>query len=299
MRNRAKTGGSLLFFMKEGITNIFVNGFMSFAAISIIGICILIVGTCGLVTLNINQEIDAIKNESQIMIFIDNESEDAYLDIYKELDAIEDISNIIFVTKEEALESYKESLGENSFALEGLENDNPLRDGYTIYLGSLDNIDQVTEQLWKIDGVANVSSENDTFKALNNIQKAFNIISLVLIVSLGGIAIFIISNTVKLAMFNRRGEISIMKMIGATDAFIRRPFIIEGMILGVLGSGLAFLAQWLVYNEFAFVINEYIGFVSVIEFISIRDYVLGVFLAIGTIIGVLGSTLTIRKFMDV
>lgn len=299
MKNRPRTGGSLLFFIKEGLNNIFVNGFMSFAAISIISICILIVGTSGLVTVNINNEINAMKDESQVMIFIDKDMEHLYLQIYNELETIQDISSIVYVTKEEALESYKERLGENSVALEGLEKDNPLRDGYTLYLGSLDNVDYVTQRLEEIEGIANVSSENDTFKALNNIQKAFNVISVVLIISLGAIAIFIISNTVKLAMFNRRGEIAIMKMIGATDGFIRRPFVIEGMILGLLGAFMAFFGQWFVYSKFDSVVNEYIGFVSIIGFEQISQQVFSVFLIAGVVIGISGSTLTIRKFMDV
>ena len=299
MKNRAKTGGGFVFFLKEGLSNLRVNGFMSFAAISIIALCILIVGSFGLTAININKEIVSIRNDSQIMVFIHEDHEDKSVEIEKEIEKITDISEIEFVSKEKALDDYKLSLGDDAIALEGLENDNPLRDGFTLHLSTLDNIDSVTDKLSSITGIDKVSSQNETFKALSSVEKGFNVVALVLLIALGSISIFIISNTVKLAMFARRSEISIMKMIGATDGFIRWPFVAEGLVLGVVGAIMAFFLQWFFYNEFAIVINQYIGFVELIEFMDIAKYTLVAFLCSGILIGVSGSTLTIRKFLDV
>lgn len=344
---RAKTGGGPIFFIKEGLINIFVNGFMSFAAVSIIAICILIVGSFSLVALNVNLEIAKTREESQIRIFIDenygktpeiedvegdgeieslddvealDEGEDeteqetdtledvleeeveekiSYDQIEADILKVKDVREIEFLSKEQSLEIYKEQLGDGSVILEGFDDDNPLRDGYIIYLDTLENIDDVTAALSAVDGIANVASSNETYKALNSLEDGVGIMTIALLVALSVICIFIISNTVKLAMFSRREEISIMKMIGATNAFIRWPFIIEGLILGVLGAGIAYLAQWFIYNEFIEIASVYIGFMDIITFEEIQIDALYAFLGVGAMIGVLGSTLTIRKFLDV
>lgn len=293
-------GGSPGFFIQEALGNVKVNGFMSFAAMSIIAICILIMGSISLVALNANRMVTDIREASQIRVFIDTSiSRDDYGSIYTNLLNVTDVREAEFLSKEDSFESFKEELGDNSNMLDGLEEDNPLRDGYIVYLTSLENVEQVTEELTLVAGIANVESDNAVYTALSDLEKGVQLISFILVIALSSVSIFIIANTVKLAMYSRKGEIAIMKMIGATDMFIRWPFIIEGLILGVCGSIIAFFGQWVIYNQSSEVINTFLGFVEVIPFNNILGLVLTMFMALGAVIGVLGSTLTIRKFLHV
>lgn len=296
---RARTGGGPIFFFKEGFKNILVNGFMSFAATSVIAICIIIIGCMALATLNVREEIKKEVDDSQILIFIESTFEEDYEIIEKQIKNINTITNFEYTSKEEALENYKLQLGDEAVALEGLENDNPLRDGYIIYLDNLDEINNVTESLSNIDGIANVSSKNDTLTALNNVQKGFDLASIILFLIFMGLSIFIISNTVKLALYARQDEIAIMKMIGATDAFVRWPFIFEGLILGIVASLVAYCGIFAIYHEFITFAGEFIGFFDIISFDSVSRYVLIGCLSIGSVIGVSGSIFTIRKFLKV
>ncbi|MFI3226541.1 MAG: permease-like cell division protein FtsX [Clostridia bacterium] len=358
-RRRAKMGGGPIYFLKEGIKNIFLNGFMSFAAVSIITICLLVVGCFTLTAYNAKIQIQKEVEKSEVQIFIeeeylmytildyvevlgtveDEESEDAeetdslesatqedveiaesmnseqiafvnsflnsekssedYIDIELQILKISDVSDVTFVSKEEALANYKETLGEEGFILEGFEDDNPLRDGYTVHLGSIAFVDDVTDALNEIEGISYVSSRNETYQALFNIEKGFNVVAAVSLAAFGCISIFIISNTVKLAMFARREEISIMKMIGAKDAFIKWPFIIEGLVLGLVAAGAAFGITWLLYIETIEFASDFIGFVDIVQFELILEYVLYSYLGVGSVIGIFGSLFTIRKFLNV
>lgn len=379
-RIRAKTGGNPWYFLKEGVLNIFLNGFMSFAAISIIMVCLLVVGCFVLTAYNAQIQIATEVEKSEIMIFIeddfllatiqdeldnlkttssvvldeedensdddensdedetsDEEDEDleeyeieedtlslteedalnlaqmayisafmnepkdqlTYIEIESRILQVIDVASVTYVSKEEALQAYKEQLGDVSFIVEGFENDNPLRDGFIVHLNSLQFVDEVTLGLNLIEGVAEVSSRNETYKALYNIEKGFNIMSVIFLLAFGAISIFIISNTVKLALFARKEEIAIMKMIGAKNAFIKWPFIIEGLLLGVIASLVAFGFTWYLYVEAITFASEFIGFVSIIPFEVVRMRVFYSYLAIGSIIGTFGSLFTIRKFLDV
>ncbi len=302
-RTRAKIGGNPFYFAKEGFKNIIANGFMSFAALSIIALCILIVGCFGLISLNIEHTIQTIKDESQVRVFIEEdytlENED-YFALEEELTAISGVSHLEYLSKEQSIEDFRETLGTNDYMLEGFEGaENPLRDGYIVFIEQIEDIDNITNELAEIKGIGHVQSDNEVLTGLSDLESGMRIISMALMIALGFVGIFIISNTVKLAMYSRREEIAIMKMIGAKNAFIVWPFIFEGMILGLIGSIIAFGVQWLIYLEFINISATYLGFVEIISFESILYYVLGAFLIVGTLMGILGSTLTIRKFLNV
>lgn len=301
-RENAKivNGGSPLFFLHEGLSNIRLNGFMSFAAISIIGICILIMGSISLVALNANKMVVDVRESSQIRVFIDLEfPKERYNEIEENILGVIDVREVEYLSREESFEVFGQRLGEQSSMLDGLEQDNPLRDGYIVYLSALEHAQMVSDTLAVIEGIANVESDNAIYETLVNLETGVRVISIILVSALGAVSIFIIANTVKLAMFSRKGEIAIMKMIGATNMFIRWPFIVEGLVLGVCGSLLAFFGQWVIYEQSSEIINTFIGFVDIVDFNSIIGLVLPCFLIVGAIVGVLGSLFTIRKFLDV
>lgn len=295
-RNRTGVG----YFWWEAIQNIFSHGFMSFAAVSIILACLLITGSTALISYNIGINIQELEQSSEIVLFIDESlpSEEAKA-LQRDLLAISNISTAEFQPREKALEDWRDQLGEDASLLEGFDaSNNPLRDGFHITMKDLSQAPQTVEEIKKIPGIAKVSDNQETLAKLVKVEKVVSIVSWALVAALGAISIFIISNTVKLAMFTRRQEIAIEKMVGATNWFIRWPFVIEGMLLGLTAGGLATLAEWGVYSKLVNVVGVLESF-KMAQFQDIGILVLAVFLGAGVVIGIGGSVLSMRRFLDV
>lgn len=295
-----KTHYSFKYFLREGMKSISIHKFVSFASISIIIACLLITGSVALMAVNVDKEIKNLQSETGIAVFIDETTtrEDA-IALEPKIKAIPNISEVTFISKEDAFNNYKLSLGDDASILNGLENDNPLRDGYNIKLIDLSLMNSTVSSLKDIPQIKNIRDDVQTASSLISIRKLFVFISLALIIALGSVSIFIISNTIKLAMFARRDEIGIMKMVGATNWFIRWPFIIEGLILGVLAGLIGFFMQWGLYSWLSGTIEQSVGILDIIPFAPLYPYVLTCFIISGVFIGVLGSGFTIRKFLDV
>ncbi len=298
-RRNSKTG--LSYFWSEGVHNIFLNGFMSFAAVSIILACLLITGSVTLISYNIDLNIRHLQEDSEIMLFVDESftSGEARA-LQSELEEIDNVKSAEFQSKEESLEDLRDQLGEDGGILEGYDsNNNFMRDGYRIKLNDISQAEQTEKQIAKIAGIAKIVVREDTLEMLVKARQVFRVVSVALIAALGAISIFIISNTVKLAMFARREEIAIEKMVGATNWFIRWPFIIEGMLLGLLAGILAALAEWGIYEKLASTVT---GALSAFEMAEFQDFALimvAIYLGAGVIIGVGGSVLSMRRFLDV
>ncbi|MBS5145810.1 MAG: permease-like cell division protein FtsX [Butyricicoccus pullicaecorum] len=292
---------SIGFFLGEGFRNIFLHGFMSFAAVSVIVICLIITGTTALVSYNINLNILKLQNESEIIIYI----EDTYTDeqareLRGTIMQVDNVQEAEFESRDVALENYRQKLGENADLLDGFdETNNPLRDAYHITMKDPAKVVATKAALESVDGVGSVVANEAVVAKLIQVQRMFQVIAVTLVIALGLISIFIIANTVKLAMLARRREISIQKMVGATNWFIRWPFVIEGLVLGLIACGIAFGLEWLLYNQLTeFIVGNLPQF-TVAKFEDLMFYVLSVFGVAGIIVGVSGSSLTIRRFMDV
>ena len=183
--------------------------------------------------------------------------------------------------------------------MEELRNDNPLRDSYQITMKDVSLHKETVEALEDLDGVAASSSMQEVSDRLIQIRKVVNLISVTLVALLGAVSVFIIANTVKLAMFARKEEIAVMKMVGATNHFIRAPFVVEGMFLGMCAALLAFFVQWGVYAYVTKQLAEGTAILTMVSFTTVWQPVLGVMLAAGLILGVGGSVITIRRFLKV
>ncbi len=297
MKNRM----SFSYFLKEGVHSIFQHGFMSFATVSIILACLLMTGTVTLLSFNINNAISHLQAQSEIIVWVDESySGEQARGLERELLAVENVASVEFKSKDTALEQFREELGDDSHILDEFDTtNNPLRDEYHVTLEDVALVRQTRSSILQLPGVGGTSSSEDTIAMLLRVQRVCQIVSLVLVVALGAISIFIISNTVKLAMFSRRDEIAIMKMVGATNWFIRWPFVIEGLLLGVVGGGLAFFAEWGVYVELHQLIQGVLPSFQMVEFEVVRLVILGVFLGVGIIVGIGGSVLSMRRFLDV
>ena len=292
---------SIGYYWKEGLRNIFKHGFMSVAAIVIMVACLLLTGTVTLVSYNIDNNITALQQSNQIVVWIDDSltTREAKA-LQSEFEKIDNIATIEFEDRDVALEQYRKELGDDAAILEDYNADNnPLRNSYVFTLTDSTQAEQTISRIESVDGVASVRADENVIQKLIQIQNVFNIVALAMIVGLAVISIFIISNTVKLAMFARRAEISIQKMVGATNWFIRWPFVIEGMIIGLVAGGLAFLAEWALYTELFNVAGGVIPYFEILPFDSLKWLVLAVFAGAGALFGIGGSVTSIRKFMDV
>lgn len=289
------------YFLKEGVRSIFHHGFMSFATVSIILACLLMTGSVTLLSFNINLKIDELQAKSEIIVWVDESyTGEQSRAMERELLAIDNVASAVYESKDTALEQFRDQLGEDARLLDDFDSEhNPLRDAYHITLEDVSLVRQTRSQIQQLEGVADTSSSEDTIAMLLRVQRVCQVISIVLIVALGAISIFIISNTVKLAMFSRRDEIAIMKMVGATNWFIRWPFVIEGLLLGLVGGGLAFFAQWGVYVELQQMIGGILPAFEMIGFDMLLPFVLAIFLGVGVVVGIGGSTLSMRRFLDV
>lgn len=293
---------NLRYYLKEGISNFFSHRLMSVAAITVIAACLLITSSFSLVAYNLGIQVADLETQSEIMLWVDETyTRPQAQALEEEIKQVDNVETVEFIPKEESLEDYKEQMGDDAYILEGLENDNPLRDGYRIVMKDVSLHQETVDALEKIDGIASTTSKKEFSDKLVKMRSVVNAISYTLIAMLGAVSIFIISNTVKLAMFARREEIAIMRMVGATNGFIRWPFVYEGFLFGLIGAAVAFLLQWGLYGAVAKGVanNDTLQLIQIIPFTEMWLPVAGTFAAAGVVIGVGGSLSAIRKFLQV
>ena len=288
------------YYISEGVHSIFTHGFMSFAAVCMIVACLLIMGSFSLVAVNLDHMLGDLEAENEFLAYIDETyTEEQARAVQSAIERIPNVSEAIFVTRQEALDDFLEGRQENE-----LLNDLPaqvLRDRYRIHVDDIEELKQTSEAVKKVAGVADVKAAVEIAQGFVLVRNIATGVALVLIGILLVVSLFIIANTIKLATFYRREEIAIMKMCGATDAFIQWPFVVEGMVLGLTGALVAFFAQWGIYQLVMKLVIQGNG-LSLVTMVSYGDMVktiLGIFCGTGILIGVGGSLLAIRKFLQV
>ena len=235
------------YYWKEGLRNIFKHGFMSVAAIVIMVACLILTGTVTLIAYNIDLSIVDLQQSNEIVVWIDeNLTTREAKDLQPQFEKIENTATVEFEDRDVALEKYRKELGDDAGILDDYNSsNNPLRNSYILTLKDSTKAEETIADIGMIEGVASVRADEAVIGKLIQIQHVFNIIALAMVAGLAVISIFIISNTVKLAMFARREEISIQKIVGATNWFIRWPFVIEGMIIGLIaGRVVETKAKW-------------------------------------------------------
>ncbi|MEA5039005.1 MAG: permease-like cell division protein FtsX [Clostridiaceae bacterium] len=288
------------YFLREGVRGIFVHGFMSFAAITVIAACLLITATFSLVAYNVDLLIRGLESQSEIIVYIDDSvSREDAVALGEQIRTLDNVESAEFVSKEQAFDEYLQSLGDDAYVMEGLRDDNPLRDSYRVTMKDVSKHGETVTELENISGVASSSSSKEVSDRLIQIRRVTHLISYTLVALLGGVGIFIISNTVKLAMFARREEIAIMKMVGATNHFIRAPFVVEGILLGLCASGLAFFCQWGIYRYISGELSSSTAVLTMLPFAVFWKPLAFILLAAGLALGIGGSVITIRKFLKV
>ena len=291
---------NLGYLLKEGFRGIFLHGFMSFAAVCVTVACLIIVGSFSILAYNLDVMVNDLNQTSEILVYIDSDLSDAEArSIGTKINALSNVLQATFISREEALESFvKDHNGDSAF--NGVQASD-LRHRYEVTLEDNTLMDQTDAQLQQIPGVAKTNAAYELAQGFTTIQQVLHIVSIAMIAVLLVISLLIISNTVKLAMYDRRDEIFIMKMVGATNGFIRLPFIVEGFTLGMIGAVLAFGLEWVAYDALVQKISQVdaLKLFTFVPFENLLVPMLIVFGAAGLFVGVVGSWTSIRKFMDV
>ena len=285
---------------KEGIRGIFLHGFMSFAAICVTVACLLIVGTFSSLVYNLNIMVEDLNMTNEVLAYVDETLSDAEArSVGTTINRVDNVLESNFVSREEALETFIADY-ENPAAFEGTD-PKTLQHRYVIVLKDNRQLTDTMEDLWAVEGVVDVVAFDELAKGFSTIQDVLHLVSLVVIAVLLVVSLLIISNTVKLAMYDRRDEISIMKMVGATNGFIRFPYVVEGFCLGMIGAALAFGLEWLMYDTLVNRINsvDTLQLFSFVPFQQLLVPMIATFVAAGLFVGVVGSWTSIRKFMNV
>ncbi|WP_049766020.1 permease-like cell division protein FtsX [Thermoanaerobacter mathranii] len=288
------------YFLKEGFSNLARNRLMTIASITSVMAAMLILGLVVVIILNVNSLTYQVESQLELKAFLkDNISKEQVTQIGNDIKSIEGVTSVVFESKEEALRKFKQQLGDKSYLAEGLENDNPLPQSYIIKVKDANLMKDISTKIKQINGVEKVSYGQDVVDKLLGIIKIIRIVGLSIILILFIISIVIISNTIKLGVFARRREINIMKYIGATDWFIRWPFLIEGVILGLIGALLSVIILVLAYGYVLDVMNNKLIMFQLLPLEKIVGGILLYFSMIGAIIGALGSGLSIKRFLNV
>ena len=285
----------------EGFRNVFKNKKSTMSCLIIMCATMLIFGIFFLIGENVKNTMKDLEATQGFEVFIKNDATEAEIaTLGDEIQAIEGVNNIQFRTKDEALTIMKERLKESQWLLDGLY---IFPASYIVKLTDLNLNEQVQEQILQLDNVKRITNSNKTMKTLVARGNGINLITIIILVLLILISIFIISNTIKLTVHARRKEISIMKYIGATNNFIRSPFIVEGIIIGVVAAMLSVLFIGLSYNFIAnklltSSISELVEF-KLLGFNELFDLIIIVYLALGVGVGVVGSIISMRKYLKV
>ena len=288
------------YLLKEGIKGIFTHGFMSFAAVCVTVACLLIVGSFSVLVYNVNIMVDELNKTNEVLVYVDSELEDAEArSVGTRINLIDNVMKSEFVSREEALRNFvADHEGDDAFT--GVDASD-LRHRFVVTLEDNTLIEQTAQQLKAVPGVADIRAEYELAEGFSTLQQILQIASMAVISVLLVVSLLIISNTVKLAMYDRRDEIAIMKMVGATNGFIRLPFVVEGFSLGMIGAALAFGIEWAMYDALVNKINM-VDTLQLFTFVKFEDLLIPtvtVFVGAGMFVGVIGSWTSIRKFMDV
>ncbi|MGM9548282.1 MAG: permease-like cell division protein FtsX [Faecousia sp.] len=288
------------YLLKEGFRGIFLHGFMSFAAICVTVACLVIVGSFSILAYNLDIMVEDLNKTSEILVYIDSSLSDAEArSIGTKINLLDNVLQSTFVSREEALKDFiNDHDGDSAF--NGVQAQD-LRHRYVVTLEDNTKMEQTDAQLKQLPGVVKTNAAYELAEGFSTIQSVLHIVSIAVIAVLLVVSLLIISNTVKLAMYDRRDEIAIMKMVGATNGFIRLPFVVEGFSLGMLGAILAFGLEWAGYDALIAKISN-VDSLQLFSFVPFQELLLpmvATFAAAGMFVGIVGSWTSIRKFMDV
>lgn len=293
--------GSLKYLTREGFRNIWVNRLMSLASVTVLMACLVIIGVGSMLYFNINALLDKVEAQNVVMVYINYETSDVDTSqVGIDIKNVPNVKSCEFIPKEDAFQKQIEQMGADSAIFEGFD-ESPLPDAYRVSVDDLTLYEQTVAQIKSIPNVMNVRENGELASKLVSIRRAVTIVSAGLVAMLFLVALFIISNTIRITMYSRKLEINIMKAVGATNSFIRWPFFVEGVLLGVISSIVSILLLWGIYELIVYTFSSAIvGFGFGFEFVRFTDYIwyiFAVFAGIGIFTGSVGSMFSMNKYL--
>ena len=283
----------------QGVKNIFTHGFMSIASVAVITACLVIMGSMSLITWNINAMIDEMQNQNKIIAYVDeNYNDDQSRALQDKISEVANIESVEYVTREQAMENFEADYDDELF--ETLDS-SVFRDRYVLTLTDISQMKDTQKAISSIEGIADVNAHLDYAQKFVTFRNIVSIVSLVLVGVMVLVSLFIMTNTIKLATFNRKDEIAIMKIVGATNRFIRFPFVIEGLILGAVGGAIAYVIVLGLYAvaKRRLMTTMIAGIFTMVPSHTVMLPLLASFLGIGILVGVIGGVSAIRSYLKV
>jgi cell division transport system permease protein len=288
----------------EGFKNVFKNKKSTAASLMIMCATMIIFGVFFIIGENINYFVKEVESAQGIQVFINLDATDEQVkEVGEKISALDGVNTITFVSKDEGLEQLKEKFKEKEYLLDAYKENNILPDSYVVTLTDLNLSSQVQEQIMQLDNIKRITSRDETVTTLINLANGVRIATGVILILLIVISIFIIANTIKLTVHARRKEISIMKYVGATNNFIRWPFMVEGVIIGIISAFITIMIVGVIYNRLATKAVQFSVFqrmdIGLIAFSDMFRVIMLIYLAIGVGIGLFGSSRSMKKYLEV
>ncbi len=288
----------LTYFLGQSLKGLWRNGIMTIASIMVLVSCLVVMGSFWLLLQNIDVNLEQLGLLNEIVVFIDaKKTDEEVADIGAQIRALDNVGEVTFVSKEQALIEESERYAGYTDILDILTDENPYRDSFVIKYIDNSKVATLDYQVGQIDGVAKVNDRLDIAMTIEKLKSGISMVLIWFMVILFVVSIFVIINTIKLAVHSRRTEITIMRYIGATDWFVVLPFIFEGVFIGLISSGLAYLIEWYMYGYVVSMIGDNFNMLTILSFNDIRATVAIAFVGIGVVTGIIGSTISTRRYL--
>lgn len=297
-------GSNFSYLFKQGIVSVWHNRMMSFASFCIIMVSLLLISLAALIAADINVVIGSVEDKNEVLVYVDDANEEQLIIIEEKIKGNPYTERVVFYSKEEAFEAQKEKLHEYAELMDALK-ENPMPDTFRVTLNDISKIKEAKRAFESIDGVDEVSAPYDFASVLVSLRSTLSIIAGAMLIALMIVSIVIVYNSSRTSVFARRKEIGIMKSVGATNAFIKFPFFIEGMFIGVVAGGVSWLLTKMAYEALVsffagdLTIWQVLGLANVIQFSDVMWYVLGFNCIAGALLSAIGTVFSMGKHLKV
>ena len=288
------------YFLKNALLGMKRNGEMTVTAIITVTSCLLLLGVFMLLSINIANITDQVRNQCQIQAYIEfeatSEEEQA---VFNAISALPNVESPVFVSKSDAMKEFRQSLGEDAVAFDGLEGEEFLRSSVKVNMTDIEKSQELVNAIAQVPNVAKITNRQDIVQRVIDVTDGIKNGCLLAMVILLVVAIFIIANTIKLSVAARRDEVHIMKYVGATASFVRRPFILEGILTGIIGGAISLVLIGFGYNAAISAIKDFLDIFKLIAFVDILPFMITITLVFGVVMGAIGSAIALVKHLKV
>ena len=286
---------NVFYFIGQAISGLWRNGIMSVASIAVLMSLLVVIGGFTLLVKNINVNLEQFAQMNEIAVFLEPDAEEEdIVAIGEKIARLDNVADVRRITKSEALAEMKEK---SDIYADVTEEDNPLMDSFIITFSETSEVPELDYQLKQIEGIKKINNRLDLANTIEKFKSGVMLIFIWFLAILAVVSVFIIINTIKLSVFARRQEISIMRYVGATGWFISLPFMIEGIIIGLIASIAAYFIEWYIYTYIESMVIEELQMLTIVPFASINHFVLIGFIALGIVTGIIGSCISLGKYL--